>query len=550
MTTQCLRPPRARSQRKMKTQLRSRKEYQGNAEEPLSHVLSVCRRLQHGCVADHPSLPLMPHPGHRRKQKCDRKLPCTNCISRNKEAACRYETGAPTAKEHRRQASNTGVPDAERAPVDSIPTKVVNFGYSRTGASTLGFLQKIEGAESGLSLSGLNSDANHGESFNTRERYKSLIRQLPARTYIDKLVNLYFENFNWQYYGLDRDVYDKQLAEWYRLPFNLLTSGGPQALPPDLRAFPAMLFQTLASALLVLPAGSDSTFDSLKYAGGMTFEDLAMDYSESGVAILSLLGKRQMSITTVIAGFLRAAFLKYTALVTEAWHAIGAAIRDAQEIGIHRDSLDPKPKSDEAGAILENQWEIERRRKIWMILVGWDVHTGVVLGRPISTSAGMAQITLPIDAPVPKDRSKTPVRPRTEDDPPTPLTRALWAYHIMVPLRAIVELEKEGAWPKNFSKVDALHQQLLDLESQTPPYFRLENPDTRFDYHPDCYWLPAVRATLPQLMSFNFMALHRPYIFTRPKSRTAALRASLNMLHAQRLHFQSLKPQQYKTSVP
>ena len=369
--------------------------------------------------------------------------------------------------------------------MDSIPTKVANFGYSRTGASTLGFLQKIEGADSGLSLAGLNPDPGHGESFNTRERYKSLVRQLPARTYIDKLVNLYFENFNWQYYALDRDVYDKQLAEWYRLPFNLLTSG-PQALPPDLRAFPAMLFQTLASALLVLPVGSDSTFDSLKYAGGMTFEDLAMDYSESGVAILSLLGKRQMSVTTVLAGFLRAAFLKYTALVTEAWHAIGAAIRDAQEIGLHRDSLDPKPKSDDAEAVLENQWEIERRRRIWMILVGWDIHTGVVLGRPVSET-GMARITLPVDCPVPKDRSKTPVFPRAEDDPPTPLTRAIWAYHIMVPLRAIVEMEKEGAWPKNFAKVDALHQTLLDLEAQTPSYFRLENPDTRFDYLPDWY---------------------------------------------------------------
>lgn len=423
--------------------------------------------------------------GHRRKQKCDRKLPCTNCISRNKEAACRYETGAPTAKEHRRQSSITGGTDLEPAPVDSIPTKVANFGYSRTGASTLGFLQKIEGADSGLSLAGLNPDPGHGESFNTRERYKSLVRQLPARTYIDKLVNLYFENFNWQYYALDRDVYDKQLAEWYRLPFNLLTSG-PQALPPDLRAFPAMLFQTLASALLVLPVGSDSTFDSLKYAGGMTFEDLAMDYSESGVAILSLLGKRQMSVTTVLAGFLRAAFLKYTALVTEAWHAIGAAIRDAQEIGLHRDSLDPKPKSDDAEAVLENQWEIERRRRIWMILVGWDIHTGVVLGRPVSET-GMARITLPVDCPVPKDRSKTPVLPRAEDDPPTPLTRAIWAYHIMVPLRAIVEMEKEGAWPKNFAKVDALHQTLLDLEAQTPSYFRLENPDTRFDYLPDWY---------------------------------------------------------------
>ncbi len=214
---------------------------------------------------------------------------------------------------------------------------------------------------------------------------------------------------------------------------------------------------------------------------------------------------------------------------------------------MHRDSLDPKPASDDAESVLENQWEIQRRRKLWMILVSWDVHTGVVLGRPTTIDLSIRPPTLPVDAPIPKDRSKTPVIARDPDSPPTPLTRSIWAHHVMNPLREVLDLEKEGPCPKDFSKVEKLHQKLVDIEAQTPAYFRLENPDTRFDNDPDCYWVPFVRATLPQLTSFNFIALHRPYIFTHPKSRTEALRASLNMLHAQRLHFQSLKPPQYKT---
>lgn len=109
------------------------------------------------------------------------------------------------------------------------------------------------------------------------------------------------------------------MAEWYSLPFSVLNTEGPQALPPDLRAFPALVFQMIATALLNLPPGPDPLFDSLKYAGSMTFEDLALDYSESGVAIISMLGKRQVSHTAVVAGFVRAAFLKYSGLVTEAW---------------------------------------------------------------------------------------------------------------------------------------------------------------------------------------------------------------------------------------
>lgn len=229
------------------------------------------------------------------------------------------------------------------------------------------------------------------------------------------------------------------------------------------------MFQLVATGLLILGSGPDSTFDSLKYNSSMTFEDLATDYSESGVALLNLLGKRQVSHTAVIAGWLRAAFLKYSGLVTEAWHALGSAVRDGQECGLHRDSLDPRPKGDRLEDILENQWEIQRRRKTWCILMVWDVHTGVVLGRPIGVDLSVAY-TLPVDAPTPKDPSRTPVAQRSENDPPSLMTRTLYIYKVSMALKDIVELEKEGPCPKDFSKVDRLHECLLELEAQTPAF--------------------------------------------------------------------------------
>ena len=87
---------------------------------------------------------------------------------------------------------------------------------------------------------------------------------------------------------------------------------GPQGLPSDLRVFPAVLFQVVATALLLVPDSEPSEFDGLKYTTTMTFEDLASEYSESGAAIVSLFGKRDLSITTVQAECLHAAaFLKY-----------------------------------------------------------------------------------------------------------------------------------------------------------------------------------------------------------------------------------------------
>ncbi|KAE9575870.1 hypothetical protein CGMCC3_g8108 [Colletotrichum fructicola] len=452
---------------------------------------------------------------HRRKQKCDRDLPCANCKSRNKQDACKYETGAPTAKEHRKAE----VEGSRMTQVQSLSNVAANWGYSHAGASTLGLMRKIESANGDGSMSHLSGATQMEDQFATKERYKSLIRQLPAKGYIEKLIEVYFREFNWQYYALEEDLFMQQFAEWNNLPFSVLSNSGPQGLSPDLRVFPALLFQVLATALLTLPEGSHEFYEHLKYAGNMTFEDLAADYSESGVGILSLLGKRQITLTTVQASFLRAAFLKYMAKVTESWHAIGSAIRDAQEIGMHRDSLDPQPVSGETEDVLENMWLIQRRRKLYMVLMTWDIHY----------------------TPLPKDRRKTPIAPRDDEkDPPTPLTRGIWAFKLVGPMREILELEHDGPCPKDYSKVDRVHQMCMELDETTPAYFRLENPDRRWDDEPSCYWLQSARFYLPQMNLFNLMALHRPYIFNRPKSRTEALKASIEMLHRQMLTFQGL----------
>ncbi|KAI0137118.1 fungal-specific transcription factor domain-containing protein [Xylariales sp. AK1849] len=487
---------------------------------------------------------------HKRKQKCDRKLPCTNCVSRGKQSSCRYETGTPLAEDQQRKGLAA---HGERPPIaetlENIPIKPADFGYSNSGSSsTLGFLKKIESVGAGKSLSSVREEVQETDHFGSRERYKSLVRHLPARTFVEKLVDIYFDQFNWMYYGLDEAIFHEYLEQWYNLPFHLLSSAGPQGIEPALRSFPALLFQILATSLLAVYDEEDENFASLKYAGNMTFEDLALEYSETGVALLTLLGKRQMTVSTALAGWVRAAFLKYTGQVTEAWHQVGTAIRDAQEIGLHRDQFDPAPDpADNTETALEALWTAQIRRKVWMTLVSWDLHTGAVLGRPTSVDHRTLKRTAPVDAPIPKDRRKTPIFPRGENDPPTPLTRALWSYEMIRPLRDILDLEKEGPFPKDFSKVEKLHRELLELQERTPPYFRLENPDTRFDHLPKCGWLPQVRPTLPQLLAFNFMALHRPYIFTRSSSRHEALKASLYMLEAQRIHFQGLSPQQYKT---
>lgn len=203
-------------------------------------------------------------------------------------------------------------------PLPGLSSMATDWGYAQNGASTLGFLKRIETANGESPSADPATRALREDDVATKEKYKCLIRQLPAKTYIDKLINMYMHSFNWQYFALEPDVFYEQLDEWNKLSFTTLNSTGPQGLSQDVRAFPALLFQVIGIALLVLPEQPDPVFDALKYAGNMTFEDLATDYSQSGMEILGLFSKRSLSVTTVQVQFLRSMFLKFTAKPTEA----------------------------------------------------------------------------------------------------------------------------------------------------------------------------------------------------------------------------------------
>ncbi|KAF5659709.1 oleate activated transcription factor 3 [Fusarium circinatum] len=501
-------------------------------------------------------------------ERCDREQPCGNCKSRNKESACVYETGAPTVKQSKQATkasptySDTLAKQAEPSPPQSVDSsnerldeplssKVADWGYAHNGASTMGILKRIETLTDvkdeppDLTSHG-SSRGSPGKELALREKYKALIRQLPARNYIEKLVEMYMRGFNWQYYPIDPDIFYAQLDEWNSLPFSVFSDVGPRGLNPELRAFPAVVFQIIATALLLLPEKPDSTFDSLKFAGGMRFEDLAVEYSESGQAVLDLLGKKNLSLSTVQAQFLRASFHKFTAKVTDAWHTIAIAIRDAQDLGMHRDSLDPRPKDASVESILENQWLIQRRRRIYILLSIWDLNCAMILGRPGTVDGNQTLPTPPVDAPIPQDRTKMPVVPRSEDDHPTPITRLLWNYELCGPLRAVQNLEVGGSYPMDPAKIDEIHQCILNLDKKIPASFRMENPDTRWDHLPEAHWYPANRFYFASLHEFSKMALHRPFIFNRLESRVEAIHASLKTLEIQKMTFEGLPPDSWR----
>ncbi|RAL59835.1 hypothetical protein DID88_000464 [Monilinia fructigena] len=241
-------------------------------------------------------------------------------------------------------------------------------------------------------------------------------------------------------------------------------------------------------ALLFQPPEHDPSLESLKYAAGMSFDDLAADYSDSGVSILTLLGKRNTTLVTVQAGFVRASYLKYSGMVPESWHALSQTIKDAQEIELHKDNYQSHRHQPEDG--YEHLWHQQLRRRTWLVLALWDVHMALVLGRPTTIDMRDPRPTFPIDAPIPatiEDRRKTPPVARAPTDMPTPLTMVLWYVEVMAPLWDIYYLEKDGPQPSDALKVQKMHMDIKQIHELCPPYFRAVNPDTT--------WIPILIVT-------------------------------------------------------
>ncbi|KAF5862281.1 hypothetical protein ETB97_011805 [Aspergillus alliaceus] len=421
---------------------------------------------------------------------------------------------------------------------------VSGLGYSaHTSHSTLGVLGALEThSYIGTPFSASKETVGGNLQYDIASKYKDSVRYLPASHHIHQLLDFFFSHVNWAYDVIDEITFRRQLESWTNIPYSMLQRD-PNELDPEIRVFPALLLQVLAQTLLYHPS-NDETLVSLKYMPGMSFHDVAKELSDAGATILDLLGKRCLTLGTVQTGLLRAAFLKSSGLVVEAWHTLGSAIRDAQELGLHFNegiSEQRLPCSDAEEAV----WDRERRSRLWLILHIWDTHMAVVLGRPIATQLQQGTFTLPQDV-CARQEWTLPTK-RTEADPPTAFSVLLAGYNTAYQyFPTIHRIEQKGGRQEDYVTVDKVHAAIMQNIHSLPSWCRADKSDSRYDREVGCTWLPAARETLWSLVHFVLLALHRPYIFSAPESRTRALKAGLQILNAQSRLFRLFEPQQPK----
>ncbi|OAL32819.1 hypothetical protein AYO20_07776 [Fonsecaea nubica] len=414
------------------------------------------------------------------------------------------------------------------------------FGYSNVNVhNSLGIVKKLEDLELGSSPRPSQKQKNVTLCQAAYEIYKSVLKLLPCSACVRDLVNVFFDEVNWQYTILDRNHFTTKLEDYYHHHTSPLYQA-EGTFPSERLVFSALLFQVLVCALQFLPAGHSENLHTFCIKGIAVEGDGPSD--DPAMRLLGLLPKDVINLDYIAAQLLRTAWLKNRGMIVESWHVVAQATMNAQEIGLHRD--DGKLYASNAESACEELWNMVLRRRLMVNLYLWDSQMGMVLGKPLNFKANDYTIVPPTDCDIPRNRSSSAPFQRSDYEKPNTFTVRLLEYHIHKHLPQIRELELEGPYPRDYGKVERLHQGALEYIANIPAIYRFENPDRSFDG--EFPMLASQREFFCATIWLFILLLHRPYIFSVSKSRTEILKAAIHMLDAQQRFFDSLSLHHYK----
>ncbi|KAH9951597.1 hypothetical protein B0H21DRAFT_684345 [Amylocystis lapponica] len=493
---------------------------------------------------------------HRRKQKCDRQVPCSHCIARKVPELCKaytpgktdqdihvrlarlehiIETALPQYCSHghsstpfsdggggydRRRSLSPGADDGNRSqPEEEDPNGGMFesgrwYGKSASGSIAapvvLEQLQHMvvpngrsEPMSPGSAATQLQADLFRNETRllaapepSAADKLKLLIRdygfhpnkvselvnELPARNLSQLLVDHYFGVINWTRYPIsERD---------FRASFNCICEEGTTVNPNNIRFLP-LLFVVLAISARLAPEriGGDERTRRLSSS---------RLYWSSRRALLIVAAIQPDCFEMVLTRMLSARFLTIDRRMTESWSQLGAAVRTAQALGLHRDGA----------AMGMDMISVEKRRRIWAHLYHADRSIALVLGRPISIQDAYSS-TLP-----PSNLETV----ASADHHPFPLTTPTRATFMILrnTLAGIMGRMSHhfqsvrGA--SHYSDVVELDDELLKFMQNLPPHYAMD-PNTSLDQsHP---YIPLHRFLLVTEVLFVRITLNRPYLLRR-----------------------------------
>ncbi|KAL1405596.1 hypothetical protein Q8F55_009235 [Vanrija albida] len=327
------------------------------------------------------------------------------------------------------------------------------------------------------------------------ETFTALIGELPDQGYASRIVVHYFKYINplrypilenkfW--YPMD-DLYDKQATASDDLE--------------SLRHLP-LVFIVLAIGVLLAPesvAGSDKHRRA---------ESLRL-YWCSRRANLFTASIQPESVELALAGLLAGMYplLGHDRPLVEGWSLLGASVRTAMAVGLHRDG-------EKMGL---GPFEAEYRRRIWSYFMHADRHYSLILGRP----SAIPEPCWVCDATEPKNVDLETILPSQKIldrplDEPTSTTFIILQRRLAQIDGLICNLHQKLNEVPTFDEVEALDARIERFIEALPPAFRLEDADTSHDMLRP--YLPIQRHALGTEIAFARILLHRPWLLRKAEN--------------------------------
>jgi hypothetical protein len=174
---------------------------------------------------------------------------------------------------------------------------------------------------------------------------------MPPRSLTDSLVNHFLYEVNYRYSAIYPPTFTNHYVQWWTDRIQGKT------LNPD---FTCLIFRVCAYSSQYL--GPDLrtkiefelsvTVQALVDRFHMAAEKISKEFSPED-------GSNLMRVQIL---FLRGVWEKSESMFIASWHTLGAAVREAQELGYHEDK----------SIGIETEFEIEMRRRLWCLLYVWD----------------------------------------------------------------------------------------------------------------------------------------------------------------------------------
>lgn len=394
---------------------------------------------------------------HHKKKKCNKKLPCDQCIARGTTDRCAYqgaltppdssnESGGSEIINHssstfsvdenspRTSISSGPISQAERLPEIECPGSsnverfLSAFGYSNSQSDKTGLSEIVKEK---------NVIWDASETTISPYEFEKLAASLPSKSVCEVLVDLFFQKINWHYSFVNRKMFMVCLNELFAARER-----------SSLLAFLGLLYRVLCLSCQMAAA---SPLPTLAGAFPMDMATACKLYDEMANRVAEKADELQLCLASIQERFLASWYEKNNGRIRKSWIILGNAIRLAQVVNLGPLVKYPTPEATETARLL------------WAALRAWDIGMGMSLGRPLTITTWDPNRDMLVLPPT--------------SDPDWQILRQYYEYWNKV---AFTLAPLSPDWPVQVS-ASAIDAQLDQIEASIDPHLRYSNPDTSMD---------------------------------------------------------------------